>query len=388
MTSHEVFFPTTQPEHWLESALPQLELKLPPRKDLDTSTDSIEKALGKIQTARWEKETGVPCDQTHFTVVIPIHNEARALPSHLATLMHSDIPDTVDAQFLFIVNGSTDKSRMIVEQFLHRIGNPEEDEVHSQRDPKLKPKVLFVRRNRVVFTLLETPTASKANALNIGNEFAVGAGHNIAISIDSDQFVEANSIRQLYSESNQLFTNEPGKFVFADGIVKQQPPKVVDFQDNIVAINGQMFAWKPSWVKEADGFPLLLNEDYAAGFQAVTHGHGIYHGESTVWGHSPSTRADKYRLQVRITHGALQLLASLDKGQVWEKSILANDYYLLRPFIDRMRYYMQVASWKTLPGVFKIIRRTIYNELSLIDAKIRFYRNPKAKTWKPTNSTK
>jgi len=390
----QVFFVESNPQGWLAASLPKFADTLrQPTPESAPGFPPVD-ALILQQEERWERTTNVACHTSAFTVVIPVHNEERMLPSHMAMLLLSDIPDSVPAQFLFIVNNTTDKSKDRITEFFHRLGVPQTEAITSKVDPDVYPEGLKVSRGQKSFILLETPTKSKANALSLGNEWAVRSGHEVAINIDADRFVEPDAMRILFGEAYAQFTDQSKEVVLVDGFSIEEragrgKKHKIYVQDphntqNLPEVHGPLFAWKPKWIEAMGGFPKTLTEDYATAVMATNGGKDIHHGYSRVWGHAPANRADKYRAGVRYIHGALQAQVMFPE----HKAAIAHDHPHLLPFGERVKHLIRSDSFSTIQGMLFLAARTVYHEIMRIDAYRRFRKDPHALMWQPVESTK
>jgi cellulose synthase/poly-beta-1,6-N-acetylglucosamine synthase-like glycosyltransferase len=122
-----------QPSQYLTHVLPEIMARTPRLQDIGDQSRTGE-ILQQLQEERWKVETGVDAKESAFTVILPVYNEEKALPYTLSALMLSDIPQTVHAQFLFIVNATTDTSAAIIKQHLATISDIEEIPMSSNAD--------------------------------------------------------------------------------------------------------------------------------------------------------------------------------------------------------------------------------------------------------------
>ena len=94
---------TEAPHGWIESVL-------------SDSTSVTSPSTVNARAIRWEQITGVKPQNSAFTLIIPIHNEQRFLPSFLEAMKSVNIPPS--ARVVFVTNACSDKSVGIVNSFL------------------------------------------------------------------------------------------------------------------------------------------------------------------------------------------------------------------------------------------------------------------------------
>src|SRR5437588_1746579 len=120
VSSRKLTYGTTKdPREWLRASLPKLQEFLKAVKDREIGHLT---ALREQQEERWEKQTGVKPEDTHFTVIVPIHNEEKFLPSFLGSFLVADLPARVHAHVVFLTNACSDRSGEIIDGFLKTVG--------------------------------------------------------------------------------------------------------------------------------------------------------------------------------------------------------------------------------------------------------------------------
>ncbi|MDL1927287.1 MAG: hypothetical protein HND45_04440 [Chloroflexi bacterium] len=95
-----------QPEGWLYASLPILLLitcEIFRLRQTMRGGISFDEARAIIQRKYWLDQTGIESVNSRFTIVVPIHNERRFLPSFLGAFLASGIPSDVDAQIVFVL---------------------------------------------------------------------------------------------------------------------------------------------------------------------------------------------------------------------------------------------------------------------------------------------
>lgn len=203
-----------QPVGWIRASLPKIETATCSVANLTHNAGLLHEAREACLCRRWRDLTEIDVEATHFSVVVPVHNEERSLPSMLGALLASELPSSADIQFIFVVNASNDKSVVQIKNRLALICSPTETHLPaSDYDSRMKESAFQVCYGRIRFLVIETPTAGKANALNLGNEIALRQDHNIAINIDANNWVEPDSIALIYQCAKQAGIDSPNNKV-------------------------------------------------------------------------------------------------------------------------------------------------------------------------------
>src|SRR5215469_2099572 len=130
-----VHYLKTNPKGWIRASLPtfkasvkevisQTPVTMKELKDIAWSQrhDYLHFYTLKVQQRRWEEEVGIKPEDSHFTLIVPIYNEEKSLPSFLRTLLLSDIPSSVHANIVFITNVCNDSSSALIDEFLSTVG--------------------------------------------------------------------------------------------------------------------------------------------------------------------------------------------------------------------------------------------------------------------------
>jgi GT2 family glycosyltransferase len=384
--SRPVYLITEQPDGWLPAVLPKIIEHTPRAGELYPGGNPAE-----LQRARWTTRTGLDPEESHFTVIFPVYNEEKEIRSSFASVMFSDIPASVDAQFIWVVNNSHDRSHQFLTNEFKRLGNIDLVRVRSGVDGHMGTVALRARKGNATFLLLRTPTLGKANAINVGNEFALKAGHPIAINMDSECYPEPDALPIMFGEANNAFSgNDSVTLIDGHSLLERNygprnRKKVEDahgsrYPDKFATVTGAMFAWNPSWLRSVGGIKESLFEDYGLGLDAYMHGTKIHHGQARIWANYPSRPIDEYRRHIRYVTGLLQLKSHWHNAKA--DGAIAHDFPLFRPLPHRLRWYWQGANRKP---VYKIIPTFVTKILAYESARLiayyRFTRMPDIKTW-------
>lgn len=385
-----------QPVGWIRASLPKIEIATCSVANLTHNAGLLHEAREACLCRRWRDLTEIDVEATHFSVVVPVHNEERSLPSMLGALLASELPSSADIQFIFVVNASNDKSVVQIKNRLALICSPTETHLPaSDYDSRMKESAFQVCCGRIRFLVIETPTAGKANALNLGNEIALRQDHNIAINIDANNWVEPDSIALIYQCAKQAGIDSPNNKVVLVNALEYCPTRneqaqvAVKGKTQKAEISGSMFAWSTRWIQQNGGFPQLAIEDYGTGLLALSQRKRIIESSANIWAFSPADDADEKKQLIRFVYGALQL-KRLFRDDQRVTNILMDDFPHLRPWRKRLDYYVlsRVRERKPLLKILRGFYTWLANENCIFEARRLLRRNPSGQTWQPIRSTK
>lgn len=387
-----------QPDGWLRASLPKMEASNRAIIELSRNIqnpDSYNNAQFIFQRHHWLKLTGVEPARSRFSIIVPVHDEERSLPSFLGALLTSEIPPIVDAQIIFVVNASSDQSDALIKRRLAHINHHVEIILpDSTYDPKRSNKAYQVCRNKIRFLVVETPVAGKANALNIGNEIARQTGHRLAINIDANNWVEPDSIALMYGRANRAVVDGLERNVVIINAKEYCPTRNTQVQVSVkhktqnAEVTGCMFGWSTDWIYENGGFPQQSIEDYSTGLLALSQKKEIVESEANIWVYSAANFCDENRELARFIYGAMQLARQFSSDPATTQ-ILLEDFPYLRPIGSRLKYYLfQRLKNKHFWGFIRGALRWFFNELLILTARQKMRRNPDGQTWEPIRSTK
>lgn len=394
VTINQMFDP---PDGWLRASLPKLEAIT--RTILRSSCEagiSFEEAKEKVLKNDWFSVTGKDPSETCFTIIIPVHNEARTLPSFLGALLTSSIPDMADIQVVFVVNASTDQSAVLIRDRLAHLHQPVTKEVlpPSAYDPHRSGTAFLVSVKGLRFLVVETLTPGKANALNVGNEIALSRGHDIAMNIDANNWVEPDSISLLFRDAwKYILSNTSSKVVIVNANeyyakTRTQFPVSAEAKVLKAEVTGWMFAWSTKWISENNGFSRCAIEDYAAGLMALAQGRQIECSSAPVWGFAAFGTSDEGKQNVRYLYGCMQLARQFQRDLV-ATQILLGDFPDLMPVFQRLEYHIGIRSNSNkILGLIKGVYQWLRREVLIFRAWRKFNKDPLGQTWEPINSTK
>lgn len=346
----------------------------------------------------WNDITNVKIIDSKFSVMIPIHNEERSLASMIESLQMSFIPEGVDMHIDFIFNGCTDRSELIVADFLYSLGNvltkniSEEEFIYCE-DKRLQKRYIEVRRGNIFWRVYETKTIGKANAIKIGSALTLCRGDRILISIDANNYVEPDTIALMFKSAYSHFIIQDDKTVILSAIPKKEYKKETGsikrmliehgvFDDaNYITVFGSCMALEPKWVFKNIKFVAV--EDYALGVMARSQKRNVAIVEDArIWGYKADFK-DNLRKFRRYIRGIFQLLSICPEL----KYIIASDNYIMRSFPKRI---MAIAiGIKSNPKRLHIyLWRFIYGEFGLALGRHDYKRMPDNQSWIGLSSTK
>lgn len=72
-----------QPVGWIRASLPKIETATCSVANLTHNAGLLHEAREACLCRRWRDLTEIDVEATHFSVVVPVHNEERSLPSML-----------------------------------------------------------------------------------------------------------------------------------------------------------------------------------------------------------------------------------------------------------------------------------------------------------------
>lgn len=397
LTNSPIDLMIAQPSGWLHASLPKIEATN--RFILEETQKNGGNFFTKARDAlekRWKSLTHTDPNATRFSIIIPVRNERYSLPSFLGALLTSEIPNSADVQFLFIVNNSSDESMDMIKHRLSWINQPSEVSLPPSEFDAKRPNTAFqVSCCNIRFIVIETATAGKANALNIGNELAIQSGHRVAINIDANNWVEPDSIAMMYGAAKRSIIDIPETNTVLINASEFCPTKItktkvpVKKKTQIAEVSGCMFAWSTTWIKENQGFPPQAIEDYCVGLMALSQNKKIVESNANIWVYSPSNPSDENKEMVRFMYGALQLARRFENNPAAMK-VLYIDFPHLRPLKDRFHSHVISRIQKKMNPmlVLRGTARWVINEYLLLKARQKLRLAPHGQTWEPIQSTK
>ncbi|MBN8550467.1 MAG: glycosyltransferase family 2 protein [Deltaproteobacteria bacterium] len=364
--------------------------------------------------AHWLKHTGVQTRDSYFTLVVPIHNEAAGLNTFLGVLMHSFVPRAVNVQIVFVTNGCTDGSAQGIREALETIARYHDDSAPgsnpqvknletSLRDDGIREPPIAVAVNSSQYVHIDTDTRGKANALNLGNELALQAGHRVVISIDSDCCPEPAALMTMFAEMHaeiQRNSERPGVVSGMQSLewnperelfpAERTPGRMFkthrDANKDARGVLGWLMGWDAQWLQRSGGVPQSVIEDFALGLQADILGGGKRVVDAKIWGYGPTERADYWGAYRRWSQGAFQLRDRYahdqeNRAYVWRETAKEASPYSILYHVAREVYHSRM-------GLLTAAYRTVRHAYSFVMGWLDNRRDPKSQTWEQLRSTR
>lgn len=391
------YFAREAPKGWIKATLPFHRQMLRERRE--SSLVDLQQHLKAEQRQRWIDDTGVTPEESHFTIVMPIHNEEKSLSSALASFMLSDIPADTAATVVLITNGCIDNSNKLVEEFLANIGETQSTKLDSvECDPAMNTESQFVMSGNITFMHVDTATQGKANALNIGNTLALRKKHRIVLSLDANSYIEPQVPRKMFASAQRAIIDDQNNTVLfnAQSIADRRKSKLKKIlergkgmqRDTIqrkeAEVSGWCMAWDAKWIDDIGGIPQVAVEDYALGVKARFEGLGIeLVPEAKVWGYTVNNVRDLVNIRSRVARGKMQIMHINPSV----KDIVQSDSAYTRSFTGRAAALIDWIKHSPHKAPFYIGNYLLW-EIALAKARRDYQNNPDNQSWDPIKSTK
>jgi cellulose synthase/poly-beta-1,6-N-acetylglucosamine synthase-like glycosyltransferase len=355
------------------------------------------------QEERWEEETGVKPGASYLTLIVPIHNEERNLPSLLGTLMLSNVPAAVNMQVIFVTNACTDASVAMLRTFLSGLGEiAVRETIGRHSDQGMEHRCAVVEKDHVIYIHVNTLTAGKANALGIGNIIARQSGHIIAMSVDANNFIEPDAIRVMFSHASRHFRAVPrsNDTVLLSGVGKESVKasrlegsltRISFVRRHLVevgggVVNGWMMAWNTAWMNDLGGPPAVALEDYALGVLARSQGFKIEQAVGVnVWGYVVNDFKGLLDTRARYVRGKRQIYDYVN-GDPAVVALIENEAFYMKKFRSRIGYVIRRTVHDPLHTA-RYIATFLLWEYAIWKGMREYRRNPKNQSWEKIGAT-
>ncbi len=336
----------------------------------------------------WQERTGVLLEDTHFSLMLPIHNEAISMPGVLRGLAENRLPQQADIQIIFVTNNCTDASAPIVDKFLSDNGPVEDvkDESLLAIDPKVQT-VKRVQAGGMQLWHIDTTMQSKANALNLGIDVAIKAGHQIGIIMDADVHPDSDAIALLFGQAYEHLVRNPDDTALLNTTLKNLSDHSHLKLPNDRFAGGRFLAFDTNWMSETGGVPLVVNEDIAVSRLAIHAGKKITPvPEAAVSGYLPQTIRDIFGQKKRTIISHMQIASLYSETMPDIREYVLQPRYM-RPFPQRIRLF--ASTFLRHPdSMSDRLLQYLVEEIALIQARKEYRGNPNTATWSPLPSTK
>lgn len=354
----------------------------------------------------WTEITGVEANDSKFTIIIPIHDEAKFLPSVLSSFKGLLLPSGGNINVVFVTNNCSDNSQFIVEDFLRNISSAEHREIETT---SLNPSVREIDRNAttvesitdnrgIKFSYINTSTPGKANALNIGNKIALDSRHKIGICLDANTFPESTAIARLYGETYSGTIKHPdgtaivsGKYLDHESGEEENYygmsprhllPSYISAFDCVVI--GALSAWDTNFLASMGGVPSVKSDDFVMGIMALAEGRYVRNVSTAgTWRYISPTLEGRIKMLTRYVTGALQIAALNPKY----RQIVNKGMFFMGGETQLVRELTRWADGDTqrlqaLPMIIRLWKKIIKQ------GKLDFNQNPSDPTWEAIPGTK
>lgn len=405
-------FLSMNPKAWLDGSLPEWKnsvrevLASCSQEQLDSMSwmqrhACLAARASIMQERRWEIAAGISAENSHFTLIVPVHNEEHSLPSFFSTLMLCDIPASVHIQVIFVTNACSDASSAMIDDFLATIGTVFTVELdHQFKDASINRQCVMAREQYITFMHVNTPTRGKANALGIGNEIARASSHLVAMCVDANSFMEPDAIRRLFAAACTAFkdTLQPGDTVLLCGdgqkVGKASAYNTVmdtiktskqHFIEDSGVVTGCLMAWNTTWMQSIGGPPEVALEDYALGVLARVGHYQFEQVEARIWSYHASSLTGLLRTRARYVRGLIQIL-DYGRGDPAIKKIIEQKAYYMQKLPARLNYLLRKAK-ENPEQVPRYIATFLLWEYALQRGKRDYRRNPQNQSWEKIEAT-
>ncbi len=356
------------------------------------------------QNDKWERTTGIKAKDSHFSIIMPIHNEKNFLESTLGTLALADIPSEADVVIILVTNGCTDggASEQIVRNFMQTQGAVQERISREGilpediSDKQVDQNYAVTESDNMRFIHINTPTPGKTNALTIGNDVANYYNHPISMCLDANSFPTPKAIAELYKEAYKGIVEEEDGTAVVSGrykdhteteeiIMGMTPRELLPSytnKSNLVVI-GALMAWDTKWVKDV-GIPHVVLDDFALGVNAIVDGKQVKTAtEAYTWRYSPATVEARAKQLERYVWGVHQI-ADLSKEH--SETILPAVFFMQGPEILEQSLNDWAGNNEKRVNALPFIMKKW--EVILENGKQQFISQPNSQTWEDIEGTK
>jgi len=364
----------------------------------DRARESLERLGSQTAATLWRERSGRD-DPPAFTLVLPIHDEERALPSVLHALLGCWLPPDAQVTIALVTNACADASADIARAFLAGLGTPAAADLQDLDDAGITAPPAAVRCGAVEFLHVDTATPGKANALDLGNRIARARGHAIACSMDTNNWPEPDTLAVLWGDARRLreddaallyatpvtmFRRHPGSLYNA--LQRSRDARPARPEEGRLELPGWMLAWDAAWLEAAGGVPHTATEDFALAVLARAHGRAVGVSEARIWGFGISTLGDLLRGARRFVRGELQLRALAADDPAFSAAA-EREILHARPFGVRLGRFLALIRRRPLSLPMQLVKWLVW-ETGLALGRRDYRRDPKSSSWQAIDTTK
>jgi cellulose synthase/poly-beta-1,6-N-acetylglucosamine synthase-like glycosyltransferase len=351
--------------------------------------------------ARWKEATGLSPEESHFTLIVPIHDEQRFLPDALGAIIFSEIPPEVNMNVVLVTNACTDSSPSIVRRYMNA-GTDDQKEMGSDvlermGDSGLDSSYAQTRMGNITFTHINTSTPGQSNALNLGNALALESGHKVAISTDANNFVEPDAIPNMFGAAHKRIVEEAdGTAVLSGNLLNEMQRSrwskrllgvknatTSSLQEPADKIKGCFMAWDTEFIDTIGGIPKMAANDYALNVLARYNGREVdMIDDARIWGYQPNTIKDIFTQYSRYSQGVHQFAATYPEAA----PLLEQTSHPIKPLRRRLASYVEAVRQHPAKAPV-MLPKIVLQEAAIYKGKMGFRKDPKSTTWEKIGST-
>jgi len=391
-----IHFLLNAPEEWVEYNLPRIR---------DINSPSISPETEQRQEERWAETTGEHPSDSHFSIIIPIRNEAEFLSSALGSIMMSDIPAKSRVNIFLITNNCTDEgmTKYEINKFLCRINDEPAQQYRLEgdfKDPNVKmgASKATLPNSNISFHHIDTDTPGKANALTIGNTLARNLGDRVVIGLDANTFPDIEAIPQLYGTARKKIADRKtsdtktsivsGNFTDVyngkriNGLSPRELLPSYFPQTEPIVVTGAAMAWDSDFMHSIGGIPETKMEDFSMGVIAEHMGGEVIRSDATTWRISPRTLDDRIDQLTRYRVGALQLITLFPDV----KDLVESRMFFMKSWKEMLEILQKHISDNSLES-HKSVVIDAWQEI-IMRSDMEFSNNPTDHHWEGIKGTK
>lgn len=155
--------------------------------------------MERFKQRRWEEISGQKPEVSRVTILMPVRNEARALPFIKGALSTMILPGGLGpkSRLLIVTNHCSDESPEMAREIIYEQGDAKEEQL-------LGLNALTSERGGLKFTHIDYHQKGKASALTLGARIAIADNSGVLINIDANTFPAPESIAHIYGHAEDL----------------------------------------------------------------------------------------------------------------------------------------------------------------------------------------
>ncbi len=396
LENQPIHFLLNTPKEWVNHNLPKIR---------EINSASLSSEIEGKQEERWIKTTEENPSDSHFSIIIPIRNEAEFLSSTLGSILMSDIPRKSRVTISLVTNNCTDndKTKNEINKFMSRISDESIEQYQLKgdfQDPHIKRNAAktTLPSSNISFHHIDTDTPGKANALTIGNTIARDIEDRVVICLDANTFPDIETIPQLYKTAKKNIVDgksshkKPaiisGNFTDVyhgqrmNGLSPRELLPSYFPQTKPIVVTGAAMAWDSEFIHSIGGIPATKMEDFSIGVITEYMGGEVVKLDAKTWRISPTTLKDRIDQLIRYRIGALQLITLFPdvKNLVESKMFFMKDW-------NEMEIILEEHIMNNSLEAYRSIITRAWKEI-ITESNKEFAQNPTDHHWDGIKGTK